>query len=295
MGHLWLEGSKAYEMPVTVESVMDDKVLMSIPVVMGRPPQPGEPEYGEMLKYESGAAERDAEAVPGPYEEPWQNVVAAFEPGSEPTLRQALADPAFAARIGGRVLDLGAGSCWATALLSKLEGVREVVALDLSLGFLQRVGARMIARLGGNSRKITFAVSTFEAIPFDDCHFDVVLAIAAVHHSLAPLRALIEARRVLRPGGLLVVVECPPPVLGIRSARERAIAESRRTGATEFALTRGELSYLIRHAGFESPIFVPASELSKSALKRWIRLALRRMHLEHLFLAVGYYIVAERA
>lgn len=248
-----------------------------------------------MMKYESGAAEADAAAVTGPFDEPWLNVVATFEPGSEPTLRQALADPALSTRVVGRVLDLGAGSCWATALLSRLEGVREVVALDLSSGFLQRVGARVIARLGGDPGKISFTASTFEAMPFGDCHFDAVFAIAAVHHSLAPLRALLEARRVLRPGGLLIVVECPPPVLGIRAARERAIAESRRTGTTEFALTRGELTYLIRHAGFEPPTFVPATGLSKNPLKRWIRLTLRHSGVEHLFLAVGYYIVAERS
>ena len=247
-----------------------------------------------MMKYESGAAEIDAAAVPGPFEEPWQNVVAAFEPGSEPTLRQALADPAVSARLTGRVLDLGAGSCWATALLSQVKPVREVVALDLSEGFLRRVGTRMIGRLNADVRKITFAVSTFEAVPFDDGYFDAVFAIAALHHSLAPLRALIEVRRVLRPGGVLVVVECPPPLFGIRSARERAIAESRRTGATEFALTRGELEYLMRHAGFDEPAFVPQTGLSINPFKKWARLALRRLQLEHFVLAAGYYIVAER-
>lgn len=248
-----------------------------------------------MLKYESGAAECEAEAVPGPYDEPWRNVIAAFEPGSEPSLQQVLADPLIARRIEGRVLDLGAGSCWATALLSRVEQVREVVALDMSLGFLRRVGGRMIARLRGDPRKITFSVSTFEAIPFDQCHFDVVFAIAALHHSLAPVRALIEVRRVLRPGGILVVIECPPPLMGICSARERALAETRRSGATEFASTRGELSYMLRHAGFESLRFVSGPGLSNNPVKRWSRLALRRLQLEHVFLAATYVILAERA
>jgi ubiquinone/menaquinone biosynthesis C-methylase UbiE len=197
--------------------------------------------------------------------------------------------------VRGRVLDFGAGTCWATARLSQVAAVSEVVALDMSEGFFERVGAPMIERHGGDAAKIRFAASTFEHVPFEDGFFDAVFMIAALHHSLAPLRALREAWRALRSGGTLVVVESPSSLLRLRRNRQRAIAESRATGTTEVAYTRGEIDYLLRHAGFEAPRFVASTQLSPNPLKRAARLALRRLGIEDLVLSAGYIVWAGAA
>lgn len=46
-----------------------------------------------------------------------------------------------------------------------------------------------------------------DALPFDDGRFDVVVSCSAFHYVLRPAAALREIRRVLRPGGRLVITD----------------------------------------------------------------------------------------
>lgn len=264
-----------------------------IPLLRGAVPGPGDPEHRERQKYESGAAEEEVRSTIGPGPEGWLEVVKRCEPGSLLSLDFVLEHPELSARVRGRVIDLGAGTCWATARLSRHRGVEEVVALDLAAGFLTRIGSGVIRATGGDPGKIRFAESSFERTPFAAGSFDAAFLIAALHHSLAPLKVLLEARRLLAPGGLLVVVENPGSVLGIGRQRRLGLELSRQTGATEIAYTRGEIAYLLAHAGFDRITFHPVGGFSSNPLKRWARRLLRRLGLEHLVLAVGYVIVAE--
>jgi ubiquinone/menaquinone biosynthesis C-methylase UbiE len=54
---------------------------------------------------------------------------------------------------------------------------------------------------------LQFKVGQAEALPVDDGSFDVVLAFDSYDHWTDPARGLEEVRRVLRPGGRLVVVK----------------------------------------------------------------------------------------
>jgi len=56
---------------------------------------------------------------------------------------------------------------------------------------------------------LSFVHAGAEAIPFEDARFDLVLMLKSLHHVPMPLidRALGEAARVLRPGGMLYVSE----------------------------------------------------------------------------------------
>jgi ubiquinone/menaquinone biosynthesis C-methylase UbiE len=247
-----------------------------------------------MMKYESGDADRDAAGVPGVHADPWLNVLDACEPGSSPALSEALGDPEFGPRIMGRMIDLGAGTCWATAEVSRLARVTEIVALDLSERFLTTVGSRIIAHHQGRTEKVRFAVSRFDHIPFPDGYFDCVMLIAALHHAIAPLLVLLESRRVLRLGGVLLVIEQPAPVFGISRQRRRGLALTVASGATEIAYTRGELDYLLACAGFERRSFKAVRMFSKNPFKHFARWALRGVGLEHFVLSVGYNIWAER-
>jgi len=49
-------------------------------------------------------------------------------------------------------------------------------------------------------------VGTLEALPFPDAAFDIVTAKHTLEHTPTPLRALEEMRRVLRPGGVVLLV-----------------------------------------------------------------------------------------
>lgn len=96
---------------------------------------------------------------------------------------------------GERVLDLGSGSCENALWLP--ERCR-YVGLDVSLVGLLMAGEaeRPGARVRGDS----------EGLPFADGTFDAVLSTYALEHFHDPGRTLREAARVVRPGGLLMVL-----------------------------------------------------------------------------------------
>jgi len=265
----------------------------AIPVIRGTLPKERDREYREMMNYESGKAEEDARAVPGPHAEAWLNVTDAFEPASRPAFDTMLRMDSIAPRIRGRVLDLAAGSCWLTAELSKLDAVEEATALDMSERFLTTAGARVIDALGGRREKIRFAASTFNETPFGDDYFDCVFMFACLHHSLAPIKTLMEAKRILKPGGALLVFEHPPALLSIRKKRREAISMS--TGnPTEIVYTKGEFEYLLKQAGFDSPLCIPLDVLTVNPLKKCLRKLLRLLSIESVFLPTLYIIDATK-
>lgn len=264
-----------------------------IPIIRGRVEQ-HLPEHREMMKYESGFADEEAAKVPGPHREPWLNVLSAYEPASQSALEQALTDPMIRTGLRGRVIDLASGTCWATARLSQIQDVEEVVALDTSERFLTTVGDRVIGALSGEKSKIRFAVSSFNEVPFDGGYFDCALMIAAIHHSVTPLRTLAEALRLLKPNGSLIIVEQPFSVVGIQRGRNLQYQNTLESGATELAYTRGELEYMLRHSGFKDITFHAVDSLTKNTLKRLVRKTLRLMEVEHLFLPVTYVIHAKK-
>ncbi len=261
-------------------------------VEIGTVPTPQDLEYPEYLQCEDGSADRAAAAIPGPHAEPWLNVIAAYEPGSQPQMEQLLAHPRLASRVRGKVLDLGAGTCWATARLSRVPAVDEVTAVDLAPSFLAGTGNRMLEVCGADRAKVRLVASTFERVPRPDATFDTMFLIAAIHHALAPIRVLREAFRMLKPTGTLFVFESPALPWQIRHRRDQAISISRATGTTEIAYTRGELEYLLRCGGFVIDETVVAEGLSPRFPQRLARRGLRALGLESRLLNVSYIFAA---
>lgn len=91
-----------------------------------------------------------------------------------------------------RVLDVGAGT---GNVVTKL-GAPVRVALDLS--------PEMLGQLQHADPDVACVVGLAEALPFPDSAFDVVVIYSTVHH-LADETAFAELRRVLRPGGKLLI------------------------------------------------------------------------------------------
>jgi ubiquinone/menaquinone biosynthesis C-methylase UbiE len=216
-------------------------------VIRGRLPEPHEREYQEMMHYQGDQAETDAAATPGESDEPWENVIRLHEPVSHHALEWITRHPELGKAVRGRVLDIAAGSCWLTALVSKLKAVEGVWALDLSERFLTETGLRIVRRLGGEEDKIRLAVSDFNHMPFEDAFFDCGFLFSALHHSLAPVKLLREAVRCIRPGGSLFILESPSSVLNIAGKRRRSLQMSSRA-VTEIAYTKAETEYLVRLA-----------------------------------------------
>ena len=118
----------------------------------------------------------------------------------------AVACDLLAPRPDDRVLDVAAGTGWATELLVRL-GVR-TVSIDLSLEMMRR-GRQ---RLSADSRLVhrddaAFVTARTQALPFADEAFDGVLCLNALHHLPDYGAGLREIYRVLKPGGRAVFSE----------------------------------------------------------------------------------------
>ncbi|RYZ80121.1 MAG: class I SAM-dependent methyltransferase [Proteobacteria bacterium] len=125
--------------------------------------------------------------------------------GFLPRLNQTLEHVA----ITGKVLDLGAGSLWATAELSKLPGVTEISAVDVSENRLRYEGIPFFEKLNGQAEKVKLFVGDAHKMDFPDNHFDVVFCDAVLHHLDNMKYGLKEINRILRPGGYLVALREP--------------------------------------------------------------------------------------
>jgi ubiquinone/menaquinone biosynthesis C-methylase UbiE len=114
---------------------------------------------------------------------------------------------------GQRVLDVGCGTGYFARLLARAVGPTGlVVGIDPA--------PEMIAyasRKAGRFDNCQFRVGTAEALDFPADHFDVVVSSLVMHHLPEDLRvpALREMRRVLRPGGTLLVAEARMPSHGL--------------------------------------------------------------------------------
>ena len=113
-------------------------------------------------------------------------------------MRQAfLADIAFPA--GAEVLEVGCGTGVLTRVLAALPEVDRVVGVDIAESLLDQ--ARELAP------GLTFEQADARSLPFADEQFDVVVFDSTFSHVPGPERAVAEAFRVLRPGGLLAAFD----------------------------------------------------------------------------------------
>ncbi len=115
------------------------------------------------------------------------------------------------------VLDVGCGTGFATAGL--VEHVDEVYAIDQSEHQLERA----FGKFGKRSPPVHFHRGDAERLPFAADSFDVVWSSGSIEYWPNPTLALREFRRVLRPGGQVLVVGPNTPDNPIAKALADAI------------------------------------------------------------------------
>jgi ubiquinone/menaquinone biosynthesis C-methylase UbiE len=121
---------------------------------------------------------------------------------------EALIDAA-AVKPGQHVLDVGCGTGYFARLLAQAVGNDGlVVGVDASPEMIRY--ARDRAR---RARNCQFQLGTAESLSFPAEHFDVVVSSLFMHHLPDDLQlaAVSETRRVLRPGGTLLIAEAYVP------------------------------------------------------------------------------------
>jgi SAM-dependent methyltransferase len=99
--------------------------------------------------------------------------------------------------VGKHVLDAGCGVGYGSAFLG--QSARSVVGIDVSEEAIDYA----LARYGGGN--VEFVVGDLQQLERGDAEFDAVVAFEVIEHLPHPDRFVAEARRVLKPDGVLVV------------------------------------------------------------------------------------------
>jgi SAM-dependent methyltransferase len=139
---------------------------------------------------------------------------APFEWYAEPGTAAAVAAVAAAAPPGGRVLDVGCGT---SRLPRRLAAAGfAVTGVDASTTAIEVCAARPPPPSLPPGASLTFAVADATALPYPDASFDAVVDKGTADAvdcggGDAAVAVLREAARVVRPGGVVVMVSCRTP------------------------------------------------------------------------------------
>lgn len=133
--------------------------------------------------------------------------------GGETKVRRRLIDAA-PPRRGEKILDICCGTGGATFVIAERAGDGStIIGADLSAGQVR------VARKTNRFPNISFVVSDASNAAFSEGEFDRVMIPHAIHEMPRPARlaVLAEARRVLREGGTLIILDMDsPPGLSMR-------------------------------------------------------------------------------
>lgn len=156
-----------------------------------------------------------------------------FDPTANPRSAVALS----LLQGGERLLDIG---CWAGAFLERVRQAglyQELHGVDLVSEGIERARAR-----GFQAQVVDL---NRDPLPFPDSHFDGVTILAVLEHLFDPYAAIREIRRVLRPGGELVI---GVPNAASLSNRVRILFGRLPVTSADAGWDGGHLHYFTRHA-----------------------------------------------
>jgi demethylmenaquinone methyltransferase / 2-methoxy-6-polyprenyl-1,4-benzoquinol methylase len=175
-----------------------------------------------------------------------------------------------------RVLDVACGTGDLTRAMADA-GAAEVVGLDFTPEMLAVARRKRLAPATAPDGKATIRYIDGDAmnLPFEDAGFDVLSTAFGIRNVADPARALREFRRVLRPGGRLVILEFGTPPLapvrwmnklytGVIMPRTATLISGDKSGAyhylprsVETFMERDTMAQAMRDAGFASCTYKP--------------------------------------
>lgn len=187
---------------------------------------------------------------------------AAYDAMDHGAPNRAFVERLLALGASGRVLDIGTGPGEIPLRLCAARRDVRVCGVDLAESMLAL--ARRRAAASPFAARVELRRADAKALPFDDGAFDCVCSNTILHHLPDPAPFLAEARRVLRPGGTLLVRDLfrPPTPERARALVERHAADATPAQRELFlaslhaALTPGELRELADAVGLADAVLV---------------------------------------
>jgi ubiquinone/menaquinone biosynthesis C-methylase UbiE len=147
-------------------------------------------------------------------------------------------------------LDVGCGEGVAFGMLQRSFGAQSIVGVDIDPQSVRRA-AQAAVRAGGN---IEVRMADAAHLPVADATFDLVFCHQVLHHASDPAGVLRECRRVLAPGGWLLLAESTREFLSWWPVRLlfRHPARRQHTACEYRALVQGS-GFSVEDAGYLTP------------------------------------------
>jgi ArsR family transcriptional regulator len=137
------------------------------------------------------------------------------------------------------IADLGAGDGSFSLLLA--QNAKNVIAVDSSAKMIEF--AREQAHRH-HVKNVDYRLGDMEELPIDDESVDLAFFSQSLHHALHPDRAIVEAARILKPGGRIAILDL---------AKHR-FEEAREMYADEWlGFSESELESMLHMASFSKP------------------------------------------
>ncbi len=111
------------------------------------------------------------------------------------------------------ILDVATGTGDVAILAKKILNPKKITGIDISDGMLE-IGKKKIIKLG-LQKQVELLKGDSETIGFTDNSFDAVTVAFGVRNFEDLEKGLLEIKRVMRPGGKLVVLEFSKPTLPV--------------------------------------------------------------------------------
>ena len=188
-----------------------------------------------------------------------------------------------------KCLDMGAGNAWLSNRLAQRGHL--VAAIDLLTNDWDGLGAHL-----QYEATLLPVQAEFDRLPFEIQQCDLVIFNASLHYSPAYTKTLKEAKRVLKPGGKIIVLDTPvyhSPESGQQMVEERQARFMNLYGfpsnalPSENFLTYARIDQLSQWLGVQWRAFKPYYGLSWS-LRPWIaKMTGRREPAEFFVLVLG--------
>lgn len=165
--------------------------------------------------------------------------------GGMRAIAAALLDQVYAGQTDLRVLDAGCGT---GANVHFLQRYGQVCGIDLAAEALKLAGPRVPGKL---------ARASVLQLPFASQSFDLLTSFEVLYHRAVPDErvALREARRVLRPGGRLLIRL--PAFEFLRGKHDRAVHGRRRYTADEVKALLADSGFLCERISYVNSILIP--------------------------------------
>ena len=157
-------------------------------------------------------------------------------------------------KFAGHILEIGAGSCWLSSILSKFSEVEEICALDFSRHVLKIVAPEVMDYLKADAMKIVRVRGSFYDLNRLDRRFDFVVADQTLHHADYPFKLLDDISNVLRSDGRIIFIREPiaPKIPILKSVMKRIFgSHERKYGVTEKTYTLDEWREIFWKGGFD--------------------------------------------